>query len=77
MTAKDRYGNEYNVGDIVQMIDFPVLYKTMLGAELLIVDIKEFEACESGFNVLLKCTETGKTFSKYLDTNWIQKFKTT
>lgn len=75
MTATDRYGNEFIEGEIVQMIDFPVMYKTMIGKNLEIVGIKEFEASESGFNILAKCVESGTTFKKYLDTNWFQKLK--
>lgn len=77
MTATDRYGNEYRVGDIVQMKDFPIMYKSMVGKKIEVVDITEVESCESGFNILGRCVETGTTFRKYLDTNWFQKLKTT
>lgn len=75
MTATDRYGNEFRVGDIVQMKDFPVLYKSMQDKPLEITKIEEVLHCESGFNVLVKCLESGTEFKKPLDTNWFQKIK--
>jgi hypothetical protein len=77
MTATNRYGKEFNVGDIVQMVDFPVLYRTMLDKKLEILKITEEGFCESGFNVLLKCVETGNEFKRPIDANWIQKLKQT
>jgi hypothetical protein len=73
MQAKDRYGNVYNKGDIVQMKEYPVLYRSMIGRPIEIMDIKEYECCESGFNVLLKDMGSGNVFKKWIDTNWIQK----
>jgi hypothetical protein len=77
--AKDRKGNEYRVGDKVQMIDYPSLYETynLFNRPMEIVDIEPFEACESGHVILLKDLQTGNIWKKTIDTNWIQKLKTT
>jgi hypothetical protein len=81
MIAIDRKGREYRVGDIVQMCDFPVMWKGMIDRPLEIVEIISVDHCESGFNILVKDLETNKIFvrtneeKRYMDTNWFQPIK--
>ncbi len=75
MVAVTRHGEYFQKGEEVMMVDNPIIYGTMLNRVLVIEDIKIHDACESGFNVLLKDKESGKVFNKWLDTNWIQKLK--
>lgn len=78
MTAIDRYGNEYQVGEIVRMKN-DTIWPTMDGKEQEIVEITTFVDCESGFHVLLRDVESGNVWKnkdkspKAIDTNWIQK----
>jgi hypothetical protein len=76
MTATNRKGEEFKVGDIVQMMDWPVLYPKMADRPLEIIEIEEDKyASESGFQILVKDLETGNNFKRSLDTNWFQKVK--
>jgi hypothetical protein len=75
MIATDRKGNEYKVGDIVQFVDFPVLFKSSLNVPFQIVEVKEVDYAESGFNLSVKNILTGITSARWLDTNWYQHIK--
>lgn len=75
MTAIDRYGNEYRIGDIVQMkptSDYLVKYSSVIGKDMEIVDMEPCENCESGHMLTLKIVGL-KNMTKKYDTNWIQK----
>lgn len=73
MIAINRKGQTFQIGDIVRMVDAPVLYPSVIGKDLEIIDIIHKEACESGFNILAKDIENNKHFEHYLDTNWFVK----
>ena len=71
--AINRRGEEFQVGDIVMMADFPVLYPQMTGEDLVINSINEFEGCESGFQIQVTHKKSGTPFKKKLDSNWFKK----
>lgn len=73
MVAITRYGEFFEVGEKVRLVDYPVIYGSLLNQDLEIVEIKTFESCESGFMIKAKHLETGKEFQKWLDTNWFKK----
>ena len=73
MKAVDRYGSVFELGEMVKMKDYPILYKSMIGEELIIEDIKEVDHSESGFNILARHKQSGNLFKRWLDTNWFTK----
>lgn len=75
MQAKNRYGIEFSIYEIVMMADFPILYPQMKDQKLLITEIEEYDACESGFMIQIKHISSGNLFKKKLDTNWFKKTK--
>jgi hypothetical protein len=77
MIAIDRKGNEYIVGDIVQMKptgDFLVKFSAIIGRQLKIVEIVECEHCESGSMLAVEIVDSGKKLTKKYDTNWFAKW---
>jgi hypothetical protein len=73
MRAINRNGDVFEKGEIVMMVDQPTLYETMKNQELEIIEIKEWDDCESGFMIQVVHKESGTPFKRMMDTNWFQK----
>lgn len=73
MQASNRYGDTFESGETVKMVDSPILYESMKDQELKIDEIKISDTCESGFMILVTHLESGKQFKNFLDTNWFRK----
>lgn len=73
MEAINRYGVIFSEGEEVKMVDSPVWYPSMIGQVLVIEEIKDFDACESGKMILVSHKESGNRFKNFLDTNWFSK----
>jgi hypothetical protein len=75
MQAITRYGEFFEKGELVRLVDYPVIYGTLIGDDMQIAEIKEWASCESGFMIKLKHLKSGNELTNWLDTNWIQKIK--
>lgn len=73
--AINRKGEQFQEGEEVMMADTPILYPGMDNQVLTITEIKEYEACESGYMIQVVHKETQKPFKNKLDTNWFKKIK--
>lgn len=71
--AKNRYGEIFSVGDEVNIRNG--YHPSCDGRVFIVETIEPFDACESGYMILLKDKETGNIFKKKLDTNWFIKIK--
>jgi hypothetical protein len=73
--ATNKRGESFVVGESVLMADYPVVYKTIVGEELEVLDIFACEHSQSGFMLYVIHKATQNKFRSLLDANWFQKFK--
>ncbi len=73
--AINRKGEEFELGEEIMMADSPILYPGMENQILTITEIKEYDACESGYMIQVVHKGTKNPFKNKLDTNWFKKIK--
>lgn len=71
--AKNRHGEMFHEGEEVRI--HSGYHPSLEGRVLIIIEMCDFEMCESGKMIQLKDKETNKLLKRKLDTNWILKIK--